>query len=87
MLDTAIKDGEQQLAAIGADKPQEHKDLDEAIGDCLENLSLWHLKHSKDGAAAKAAAQKSQQHYPGASRPGARSHLLAAEKLLPPKGK
>jgi regulator of sirC expression with transglutaminase-like and TPR domain len=88
MLDTAIAEGQKQLAAIPADKPQQRKDLDEAIGDCLENLALWHIKHSKDAAAAKAAAIESQKHHPGAGRPGARRHLAEAERMLQPqKGK
>ena len=53
-----------------------------AVGDCYENLALWHLKHSKDAAAAKAAAKKSQDYYPGGRRPGARRHLREAERLL-----
>ena len=81
MLDGAIAEGKTQLSAIPADKPQQRKDLDEAIGDCLENLALWHIKHSKDAAAAKAAAQESQKHHPGAGRPGARRHLAEAERM------
>ena len=56
--------------------------VEEAVGDCYENLALWHLKHSKDAAAAKDAAKKSQDYYPGARRPGAIRHLRAAERLL-----
>jgi tetratricopeptide (TPR) repeat protein len=81
MLDSAIADGERTLRE---DRPSDRnavEQLDEAVGDCYENLALWHLKHGEDAAAAKAAAQQSMRHYPGERRPGARRHLQAAEKL------
>ena len=82
LLDAAIKDGEQNLSDNPPDNEELKQQLEEAVGDCYENLALWHLKHSKDAAAAKAAAQKSQDYYPGARRPGAIRHLRAAERLL-----
>jgi tetratricopeptide (TPR) repeat protein len=81
-LDSAIADGEKVLRDSPPDDRQERQQLEEAVGDCYENLALWHLKHSKDGAAAKAAAEASAKYYPGARRPGARRHLQAAERLL-----
>lgn len=81
LLDNAIADGERTLAEAPPEDKQAKQDLDEAVGDCYENLALWHLKHSKDAAAAKAAAEASQKHYPGARRPGAQKHLQDAAKL------
>ncbi len=82
LLETAITDGEKTLR----DDPPDHADirqqLDEAVGDCYENLALWHLLRDKDGAAAKEAALQSQKHHPGMQRPGARRHLQAAERML-----
>jgi tetratricopeptide (TPR) repeat protein len=82
ILDRAIAAGEQQLTAFPTDNPQGRQTLDEALGDCYENLALWHLKHSGDAAAAKHAAENSLLHHPGKSRPGAKRHLLEAEKTL-----
>ncbi|MCA8976611.1 MAG: hypothetical protein KDC98_17960 [Planctomycetes bacterium] len=82
LLDTAIADGEETLRSNPPEDADAARQLDEAVGDCYENLALWHLKHGKDGAAAKAAALKSQEHHPGARRGGARRHLQAAERLL-----
>ena len=82
ILDRAIELGEQQLKDFPAADPQGKKTLDEALGDAYENLALWHLKHSDDGQKAKAAAEQSLLHHPGKGRPGARRHLMEAEKLL-----
>jgi len=82
LLDGAIADGEKTLReSPPADRDQKEQ-LDEAVGDCWENLALWQLKHGKDPAAAKAAALKSQQYHPGQRRGNARRHLQAAERLL-----
>jgi len=80
-LEAAIQEGDKQLPAIPADQPQQRRNLDEAIGDCWENLALWHLKHSKDAAAAKQAAQHSLEHAPP-ERGGARRLLEQADKQL-----
>lgn len=80
-LDGAIADGERTLAENPPSDKQAQQKLDEAVGDAYENLALWHLKHSKDAAAATAAAQASQKHFPGMRRPGARKHLQDAAKL------
>lgn len=82
LLDSAIADGERILRDSPPDDADEQQRLEEAVGDSYENLALWHLKHSKDGTAAKAAATKSQDYYPGKRRPGARRHLRSAEQLL-----
>ncbi|MFY9341439.1 MAG: hypothetical protein WAT39_03040, partial [Planctomycetota bacterium] len=82
LLDSAIADGTRTLADNPPADANDRQQLDEAVGDCYENLALWHLKHSKDGQAAKAAAAQSQKHHPGQRRPGARRHLQAAERLL-----
>ena len=82
LLEGAIADGEDMLSNSPPDDEDQKQQLEEAVGDSYENLALWHLKHSKDGEAAKAAATKSQNFYPGKGRPGARRHLQAAERLL-----
>jgi hypothetical protein len=80
-LEAAIADGEKALAEIPPEDRDAREKLDEAIGDCHENLALWHLKHSKDAAAAKAAAEASLRHHPRERRPGATRHLRAAERM------
>jgi hypothetical protein len=82
LLDSAIADGEARLRDDPPADANEREQLDEAVGDCYENLALWHLKHGKDAAAAKAAALASMQHHPGEQRTGAQRHLQAAERLL-----
>ena len=82
LLEGAIADGEDTLSNSPPDDEDQKQQLEEAVGDSYENLALWHLKHKKDGEAAKAAATKSQNFYPGKGRPGARRHLQAAERLL-----
>ncbi len=82
LLDGAIRDGDAKLQNDPPDNEELKQQLEEAVGDCYENLALWHLKHSKDAAAAKDAATKSQDYYPGKRRPGARRHLREAERLL-----
>ncbi len=82
MLDAAIADGETTLRDDPPDHADARQQLDEAVGDCYENLALWHLLHAKDGGAAKEAALQSQKHHPGMQRPGARRHLQAAERML-----
>jgi tetratricopeptide (TPR) repeat protein len=82
LLDTAIADGERQLKENPPEHAQAKLDLEEAIGDCYENLALWQLEHGKNGAAAKAAALRSMDYHPGKSRGGAQRHLHAAEALL-----
>ena len=82
LLEAAATDGQKILDSNPPEDPDERQNLDEAVGDCYENLALWHIKHSKDGAAAKAAALKSKEYYPGEERPGARRHLEAASGPL-----
>ncbi|MBL8752422.1 MAG: hypothetical protein JNK15_03895, partial [Planctomycetes bacterium] len=82
MLESAIADGQKTLKDEPPADADARQKLDEAVGDAFENLALWHLKHSKDGKAAKAAAEASQKYFPGERRGGARRHLAAAERLL-----
>lgn len=77
MLRSAIADGEAALAHPPADRAA-RLEAEEALGDCYENLALWHLEHTHDPAAARAAARRSLELHPGAARPGARRHLAAA---------
>jgi tetratricopeptide (TPR) repeat protein len=82
LLEDAIADGEAMLNDARLAAEGEPADLDEAVGDCYENLALWHLEHDRDAAAAKAAAARSLLHRPGEQRGGARLHLEAAERML-----
>ncbi len=86
LLDRGIELGEKQLQDNPPADREERNVLEEALGDCYENLALWHLEHSKDAAAAKAAATRSLDFHPGARRPGARRHLRTAEELLKKSG-
>lgn len=81
MLESAIADGEKTLRDDPPEHPDTKQQLDEAVGDCYENLALWHLKHDKDAVAAKAAAESSLKHWPGERRPGAHRHIEAAQRL------
>jgi tetratricopeptide (TPR) repeat protein len=81
LLDAAIADGEAQLRESPPADARQRRDLDEAVGDCWENLALWHLKHDQDAAAAESAARRSLAHYPLEKRSGARRHLEAAQQL------
>lgn len=83
LLDSAIADGDRALADNNPTNDYEkqlREQLGIAVGDCHENVALWHLRHSQDFAAAKAAAEKSLT-YPG-PRGGARAHLREAERKL-----
>lgn len=82
LLDSAIADGDKMLRDNPPDDPNTKQQLEEAVGDCYENLALWQLKHGKDPAAAKAAAEKSRDYHPGQQRPGARRHIAEAERQL-----
>jgi hypothetical protein len=82
LLESAIADGDKALRDHPPETPQERNDAEEAVGDCYENLALLLLKHKRDGAAAKAAAEKSRDYHPGKGRPGAARHIAAADKLL-----
>jgi len=82
LLDSAIADGDKTLRDNPPSDANDKQQLEEAVGDCYENLALWHLKHGKDGAAAKAAAERSTKYHPGERRPGALKHLRDAERLL-----
>eukprot|EP00904_Undaria_pinnatifida_P001912 jgi/Undpi1/11721/HiC_scaffold_37.g14016.m1 len=67
LLDRGIQLGEKQLREenlIGDDKNVR----EEAVGDCYQNLALWHIKKDKDYDAAIKAATKSLEFYPGRAR-------------------
>jgi tetratricopeptide (TPR) repeat protein len=81
MLDAAIEDGERRLRESPPADARQLQDLDEAVGDCFENLALWHLKHDQDHAAAEAAARRSLEHHPRQERGGALRHLESAQRM------
>jgi len=81
LLDAALADGQRELEANPPADARQRQDLDEAVGDCLENLALWHLEHDLDFAAAESAARGSLEHYPREKRGGARRHLEAGQRM------
>lgn len=81
LLNEAIDEGERLLQESPPADARQRQDLDEAVGDCYENLALWHLKHGQDLDAAESAARQSLEHYPLHKRSGARRHLEAVERL------
>ncbi|HLQ39134.1 MAG TPA: hypothetical protein VK348_15095, partial [Planctomycetota bacterium] len=81
LLESAIADGDRTLKNAPPDDQQQRQDLDEAVGDCWENLALLHIKHGKDLAAARQACTASLLHYPKAQRDGVRRHLATIERL------
>ena len=54
--------------------------LEEAVGDCYENLALLYIDQSKLAEAEK-AARKSLEFHPGQNRGGARRHLQRIARL------
>jgi len=81
LLQAGIAIGQRELRERPPADERERKQLEEAVGDCFENLALWQIKHGKDLDAGKAAAEESLKYHPGRGRPGARRHLQAIEKL------
>lgn len=81
-LDGAIRDGEATLKNDPPKEQDKREALEMAVGDSYENLALWHLRHTKDFAAAKAAAEKSFTYFPKQRRGGARRWLREAEQGL-----
>lgn len=81
LLQAAIADGERALREAAPAPARARREIDEAVGDCYENMALGWLDHG-DAAAARAAALASLGHYPGALRPGAGRYLREAEAKL-----
>jgi tetratricopeptide (TPR) repeat protein len=78
-LQEGIALGEQQLE----NPPEDAGDrqvLDEAIGDCYENLGLYHLEHTEDLDKAEANYKKALTYYPTESRFGTRRGLRRVEE-------
>jgi tetratricopeptide (TPR) repeat protein len=86
LLEQAMADGEHVLSNRPPQDERDLRDLDEAVGDCCENLALWHLEHGQDAEAAASAARESLSHFPFAKRAGARRHLEAAQQRLTSQG-
>ncbi len=80
-LDSAIADGLAQLENSPPEGETELQNLQEAVGDCYENLALYYIDHNRDLDKAKAAANRSLEFYPFQSRGGARRHLRRIEEL------
>lgn len=80
LLTSAIADGAARLRDDTSIDARARAELEEAVGDCHENLALWHLQ-AGDAPAARAAAARSLQFPPYERRAGARRHLEAASKL------
>ncbi len=79
-LEQGIALGEKQLENPPQD-PDDRQVLDEAVGDCYENLGLYHLEHTKDLDKAEANYNKALTFYPTDSRFGTRRGLRRIEEL------
>lgn len=71
-LESARDDGLRQIQNNPPSTPQERQDLEEAVGDCVENLGYYYEVHAKDPAKAIAAYKKSLAFYPGDQRAATR---------------
>jgi tetratricopeptide (TPR) repeat protein len=71
-LTAARDDGLQQLRDDPPATPQERQDLEEAVGDCIENLGYYYEVHAKEPSKAIAAYQQSLEFHPKAQRAAAR---------------
>ncbi|MEZ5965647.1 MAG: tetratricopeptide repeat protein [Planctomycetota bacterium] len=79
MLESARDEGLKQLQEAPPSTAQGRQDLDEAIGDCIENLGYYYETHAKDRDKAVAAYQESMKHYPQERRAATR-RLRALEQ-------
>jgi tetratricopeptide (TPR) repeat protein len=64
LLEDAIARGEARLATDPPADPEARRDLQEAIGDCYQNLGVYLDRYDHDVAAARAALEKSLTFYP-----------------------
>jgi hypothetical protein len=64
VLQASIADGERQLAEDPPTDEAELRNLQEAVGDCFENLGLYYMEFAVDKAKAKANFEKSLTFYP-----------------------
>lgn len=80
MLQASIASGEARLKDDPPSNPAELRDLQEAVGDCYQNLGVYLERHGDDTAAAKAAFEKSMTFYPFDQRASAAHLLRLAEK-------
>ena len=78
-LEEGIELGEKQWENPPQDE-DEREVLEEAIGDCYENLGLYHLEHTNDLDKAEANYRKAQTFYPKERRPGSRRGLRQVEE-------
>ncbi|MCA8944488.1 MAG: hypothetical protein KDB80_18145 [Planctomycetes bacterium] len=80
LLDEAIADGETRLEDDPPEDTAELRDLQEAVGDCYQNLGVYHMNWTKRLAEARAAFEKSLTFYPFQQRASAR-HLSRLGRL------
>jgi tetratricopeptide (TPR) repeat protein len=64
VLAGCIKDGERQLAEEPPTDAEALRDLQEAVGDCYENLGLYYMRFGNDKANARMNFEKSLTFYP-----------------------
>ncbi len=67
-LEGARDDGVQRLKDAPPATQQERQDLEEAVGDCIENLGYYFQEHAKDNAKAIPHYKQSLEFYPKAQR-------------------
>jgi len=63
-LESARDDGLRRLRDEPPTTAQERQDLEEAVGDCIENIGYYHEHHTKDAAKAIAAYEQCLQFHP-----------------------
>ena len=68
LLIRAIERGESRLAEAPPSDAMALRDLQESVGDCYQNLGMYHQKYGGDTVAARRAYKKSLEFYPFAMR-------------------
>ncbi len=64
LLQSSLREGEAILRDNPPSDPTALQDLQEAVGDCHQNLGVYYRNVDKDSAAARAAFEKSLEFYP-----------------------
>ena len=79
LLLQTIARGEDRLANTPPSDPAALRDLQEAVGDCYQNLGVYQHKHLEDAKTARASWKKSLTFYPFEERSSA-EHLRSLDE-------
>ena len=71
-LEAARDAGKKQLEESPPSDAQARRDLEEAVGDCIENLGYYYDVHAKDPAKARPHYEEALAYYPKAQRAATR---------------